>query len=207
MKKKILIIFFSIILINISIYLNFFYKNENRPIALGLNLNENIGELIEGNQIEQYFKLNKDYKLSGIEIMFSTFNRINNGKTKIDILDGEEVLEEIILNNSDILDNTKMPIYFNKDIDKFSKNLNIKITSNATNGNGITLWKDNTEKNNENILYINGERTKGQIVLDLLIKRKIDIVDLICINIFFIVINIGMIKFISFLIKTNVKNV
>lgn len=194
----------SIILINIVIYLNFFYKNENTTLALGSNLSENVGEILEGNQIEQYFDINQDCDFNGISIMFSTFNRSNDGQTQIQIRDGQNVLDEIVLNNKDIVDNNKMQIYFKKDIDEKSKQLNVKITSNSTVGNSITVWKD-TNKKNSGSLYINGKNTQGQIVMDLLIKRKINTFSFIIINIFFIIINLCMGKFISFLKKTEDK--
>lgn len=206
MKKKILIMLLSIILINVVIYLNFFYKNENTALALGSNLSENVGEIIEGNQIEQYFDINQDCDFNGISIMFSTFNRTNEGETQIQIRDGQNVLDEIVLNNNDIVDNNKMQIYFNKDINENAKNLNVMITSSSKIGNGITVWEDKNKKDNSS-LYINGENTQGQIVMDLLIKRKINIFSFISINIFFILINVGINKFISFLTKTEDKSI
>lgn len=201
MKKKISLLIVTIIFVNIVIYFNYFANGNNvQKISLGKNLGNHVGEIINGKTIVQNYKIDVS-ELDGVNIMFSTFNRTNVGKTVIQVMQKEKIIYKTELDNSKIKDNDKCVINFDKPIEVSPDIISIVITGNSDMNNGVTVWVDNTIENNNNKLYVGNEYVKGELVMDILGQKKINIVQILFVNIIFICINAFLYKFMKFLTK------
>lgn len=206
MKKYILLIVISLFIANFFIYLKTEYdpiadKYRYSKVSLGGDLNENLGEITSELVIDQSFMAESD-NISGINIFFSTFNRVNTGKTILRILDVNKsnVLRTITLNNDEIKDNQYLNLTF--DPIKETKNkifiLSISATTSAAIGDGITVWRDFNQSINTK-LSVNNETLDGTIVADITYEYKIDGYKKVILNLVVLILNFLTLKLFLFL--------
>lgn len=208
MKKYIFLVVISLILANSFIYLTTEYspiadKYRYSTIKLGGDLNENFGEITPELVIDQSFVANSN-NMSGVNMFFSTFNRVNNGKTIIRILDvtKSNVLRTVTLNNAVIHDNEYTniifdPIHGTKDNVYF---LSISADISTKVGNGITIWRDDNQSKNTS-LSVNNEDVEGTIVVEMIYENKIDTFPRLILNLVVLLLNFLTLSLFRFLKK------
>lgn len=197
MKRKVLLLVITIIFVNMIMYLNYFRKSHRvDEVKLGKNLSQHVGEIIEGRKISQNVDINGN-RLLGLDIMFSTFNRVNYGTTTIQIKEKDKLIYQTQLNNNTIRDNYVHTIKFDKPLKVNNKNINIIIIGNAKINNGVTVWIDKDV--NTSHVYLNHEKIGGALVMNILQETEIDGFKILYINIAFIIINFFLYKLMKFL--------
>jgi len=133
---------------------NMFVSDEKTPV----------GEIVEGTVVLQPFIPQVDI-LDSVSILTATYERVNKGTLFFQILDMEmdSVIREKNLDLQDIPNTQKVVVEFEDPIkDVRGKELAIKVTSNGTPGNAVTIWQNvNTDLGYD--LILNGNPT-GQIL-------------------------------------------
>lgn len=208
MKKYIFLIVISLFIANSFVYLTTEYKPiadkyRYSTIKLGGDLNENFGEITSQLDIKQSF-VAKSENLSGMNIFFSTFNRVNNGKTILRILDENKsiILRTVTLNNVEIQDNSYTKISFEPIKGTKDKVLFLSISASTSTevGNGITVWKD-FDKSENTKLSVNNETIEGTIVGDIIYENKMNTFKRIIINLVILLLNFLTLRLFRFLKK------
>ncbi|CAH0122352.1 hypothetical protein PAE9249_04902 [Paenibacillus sp. CECT 9249] len=197
-----IIILVTVILVNSIIFFkaNTDKNNEYEVAKMGTELSENIGEITPDVLIEQSF-ISDQNDLSQLNLFFSTFNRLNNGETIIQLLDGEtkEIIRKININNEEITDNDFFNIKFDPITNSKNRKLILNIKSYNTDSlNAVTIWIDRTKSKNSG-LKVNGLHEEGSIVFDLIYENKINLQDILWTNVFFVFLNILISRLFIFL--------
>lgn len=130
-----------------------------------------VGEITEGIVIQQYIHPNSDY-INGISFFLGTYARENNGTMKITLSSEENnyTLSEKNIDISKLKDNSMYYVDFGKPIKVASEDKYIIsiTTEDSEVGNAVTIYYNNTESTNGNVLYINGEKSSGELCFELI---------------------------------------
>lgn len=127
----------------------------------------NIGEILDGDIVEQSFYCNY-LTIDQIQIYTQAYGRVNTGNIIIDLIDEEDetIIQEWQIDMKDVPDNDYLTLMLDEPtkLDLLNKNLKIMIkTEGAYQYNAITLLEVmNQYKDGD--LYINGTKQKGDIV-------------------------------------------
>lgn len=194
MKKYIVLVIGSLLISNLFLFLTNSYepiasKYRYATLKLGQQLNENFGEITSPLEINQSIVAERD-NLSGLNLFFSTFNRLNTGETIIKILDNDrnEVLRTVILKNEEIEDNKYRKITFPPIKGVKNETLFINISSTAQKNNGITLWKDSKTAINTK-LFIDNNPVEGTLVFDIIYENILNYPTVVIINLVVLFLN------------------
>lgn len=129
-----------------------------------------IGELVDGNEIQQKIYPTTDY-IEGITLFVGTYARNNSGIMNVTIVeeDNESVISSKKVDISKLKDNEKYKVTFD-DLIEVEKNKAylIKITTeNCTFGNAVTLYYNSVDTTLDNRFYMNGNQLNGELCLSL----------------------------------------
>jgi hypothetical protein len=125
-----------------------------------------VGEIVINNPIKQEF-VSEYNSIDTITVVSATYYRQNMGNLNVEITDANtgELLASKTIPMSDFQDNENYDIKFDKPLTGVKgKHLAMTFSTNdAVTGNAITLWYNNTDKNANRKLYINGVETAGTL--------------------------------------------
>lgn len=133
---------------------------------LGISAYEQLGEITIDNKIEQTFSV-QEKVLERITLFTANYDRENNSNLKIEILEGDRLLKEILINAQDIPNNG----FFEIDLERLHVTrdtlLTLRLSSDAEKGQGVTVWYDSqVVLENEDIqLLQDGEVIQGSLVM------------------------------------------
>lgn len=204
MRKYILTIFMSLLLVNSFVALTTYYepiaaKYRYTTISLGKNLNQNFGEITSKTIIDQSFVGDSD-NLMGARIFFSTFNRKNTGETTVQILDSDKkVLRTVKIYNKKLQDNAFEDLQF--PVIKKSKGevFFLRVTSpNDEANNAVTVWNDSIVSKNTK-LFVNNKELEGTLVTELSYKNVWDVEKILTVNFVISLLNILTVRLFVFL--------
>lgn len=129
-----------------------------------------VGEITDGVEIQQYIQPDTDY-IKGISLFLGTYARENKGLMKITLSDkANNTLSVKSIDVSKLKDNSMYYVDFEDSIKVVSNQKYIlTITSeNSKVGNAVTIYYNETESTNGNVLYINGVKSSGELCFELI---------------------------------------
>ena len=130
------------------------------------NIENNIGEIVEGDVIRQTFRNYSDI-LTEISISIATYARSNTGSLIIDLVEEENILMyEWVFDISTLEDNSILTLNCdNLKLKKGNEYSLVVTTRGSTYGNAMTLYTSNTTSILEGTLYRNGDIFGGELNL------------------------------------------
>ncbi|MBC8578933.1 hypothetical protein [Zhenhengia yiwuensis] len=179
--KKCVFLFILTLMVNLIIFVRFMVFPQNEEQIIGQNLVSITEDINMNNTIIQTLIPNND-TIVGMEIFFSTFNRENPGNTNISLLDGDKEIFNYEIDNSKIIDNEYLELD-NLRINVEKGHVYTLMLSSDNSNEGITAWKD----------------AENNLVLTIEYAKVLNILQIIFINVVFLILNIVWIKLFTFL--------
>lgn len=155
---------FMILFIFVSLLIGYYLLEYQSTIDVSqINSEIPIGEITKDTQIEQTF-LAKVNNLSAIQVFFATYNRINTSNLEFFLFDEtNKMYMNKRINAKEIKDNNFLNLEFPKISNSKNKKFRLIIKSDGTAGNSVTIWSTHNSSYNDGELFINGDRTGGDI--------------------------------------------
>lgn len=140
----------------------------------GISNESVVGEIIEGTEVRQ--EIVPDSNFFGVQILFATYANNNlNSNYNIKVLDeNKKVIYDKNVNAKKFSDNSYYSIVLDENYGN-NKKVEVVITSSdAINGNALTIWKSEKDYYTDGDLYINGEKNTGDIVFNVISQVEVD---------------------------------
>ena len=141
-------------------------------VTLESHISQNVGPFIDGKSVEYEFSCEED-GLSGVQILFSTYARVNaGGKIHVEITDLQtnKVAYQGIIKTEQLQDNQYYPVMFPEIPDSKGNQYNIKLyPENCDLSNAVTFWIGDSGQDSE--IMVDGEMVTGGLISDLLISK------------------------------------
>lgn len=142
-----------------------------------------IGEITKDTVITQQIEV-EGGQLTGLTLIGATYARQNTGTLKVEVLDGEDVLDEKKIDVSTINDNQEIEISYSPEIYIPTSIATIRITSeDGREGNAITLYCGNAistaraqvamQLKDDECAYLNGKRLDVALCVQVHSREKI----------------------------------
>ena len=203
MKKYRVVILFTIIIVTLFDFarynMNGFLDNEKYfNVTFEKTPKTSLGEIVKNTEIKQSVFCYEN-NLSGLNIFFSTFNRVNKSNLIVEIQNSRNlnVVRKVAINLKNLKDNSYFTVKFDPILNSKFKNYYICLKSpNSVAGNAVTTWMG---ENSRFFVMINNKRINGSMVFDLIYRKSINLKQVLFSNVFFLLLNCFLIKFFTFL--------
>ncbi|MNW44173.1 hypothetical protein D3C74_213960 [compost metagenome] len=161
MKRKSILLLIVIFILLFSSYL---FNRHNKYEIVQTLAEVTVGEVTRDVSIEQTFIADKN-NLSAIEILFGTYNRINNSNLVIQLIDDKgDLLVNKEIQTSSLKDNQFKEFPFPRIGKSKGREYSILIGSeNGFENNAITVWASLSDSYSGGELLVNGEIVEGDI--------------------------------------------
>ncbi|MEA5084315.1 MAG: hypothetical protein VB018_09195 [Lachnospiraceae bacterium] len=119
------------------------------------------GEITQNHGMLQEIRLINDVNISKIDILMATYNRANNCNVNFELYrNGEKVYHYQLKDASTLIDNSYYTLN-NVNVDyKIGDELYLSITSEAENGNAVTVWMNSKSQDRKAFVYDGVNDTK-----------------------------------------------
>lgn len=120
------------------------------------------GDITQGHGLLQEIRLVQDARISKIDILMATYNRVNNCNVNFELYrNGEKVYQYELKDASTLKDNSYYTLN-NINVDyKTDDELYLYIRSNADSGNAVTVWMNSKSQDRKAFVYKSENATKN----------------------------------------------
>lgn len=141
--------------------------------SLESHISQNVGPFVDGKSVEYEFSCGED-GLSGIQILFSTYARVNVGgiiHVEITNLQTGDTVYQGNIPTEALQDNQYYPVMFPEIPDSKGKQYTIKLyPENCDLSNAVTFWIGDSGRDSQ--VIVDGEAVSGGLISDLLIAKN-----------------------------------